>query len=81
MSDLDKLRWRCRRGTLELDLVLRRYLETRFSTADRAEQQAFLALLEQEDDELIRYLLGQLNPPDPALAALVSRIRALPVQQ
>lgn len=81
MSDLDKLRWRCRRGTLELDLVLRRYLETRFSTADRAEQQAFLALLEQEDDELIRYLLGQLNPPDPALAALVSRIRALPAQQ
>lgn len=81
MSDLDKLRWRCRRGTLELDLVLRRYLETRFSTADRAEQQAFLALLEQEDDELIRYLLGQLNPPDPALTALVSRIRALPAQQ
>lgn len=81
MSDLDKLRWRCRRGTLELDLVLLRYLKTRFSTADQAEQQAFLALLEQEDDALVRYLLGQLNPSDAALMALVTRIRALPAQE
>lgn len=81
MSEFDKLRWRCRRGTLELDVVLRRYLETRFATADQAEQQAFLALLEREDDELIRYLLGQLNPPEPALAALVTCIRGLPAQK
>lgn len=79
MSELNKLRWRCRRGTLELDLMLTRYLERCFVDAGPTEQAAFLQLLTLEDSELMRYLMGEQLPEEVALQALVLRIRALPV--
>ena len=75
---INKLRWRCRRGTLELDLMLLRYLDANFLAADSAEQNAFLQLLDQEDTELMRYLMGERLPQDQHLATLVSVIRNLP---
>jgi antitoxin CptB len=79
VSELNKLRWRCRRGTLELDLMLIRYLENRYLSADSREQQSFLRLLELEDSELIRYLMGEVVPENTELAGLVSRIRMFPL--
>jgi antitoxin CptB len=58
MSDLNQLRWRCRRGTLELDLILSRYLQQHYATSSPEQQQAFRELLSLEDSELMRYLLG-----------------------
>ena len=78
MNDLNKLRWRCRRGTLELDLMLTRYLERCFIEADPTEQTAFLQLLTLEDSELMHYLMGEQLPQDVALQGLIYRIRALP---
>lgn len=79
MSDLNKLRWQCRRGTLELDVLLQRYLERCYSQADEQERRAFLQLLKLEDGDLLRYLMGE-RPCDIAeLQALVAKISALPV--
>ncbi|AMK78277.1 MULTISPECIES: succinate dehydrogenase assembly factor 2 [Methylomonas] len=78
-ENINKLRWRCRRGTLELDLMLLRYLENRYLVAEPMEQQAFLLLLELEDNELMRYLMGEQLPQDENLTDLVLAIRALPV--
>ena len=46
---LGKLRWRCRRGMKELDLLTLSYLERHYPTASAAEQQAFADLLEVQD--------------------------------
>ncbi len=54
---LKKLRWRCRRGTKELDLILLGYLENQYPSATLEEQQAFEALLELPDDCLWRHFL------------------------
>lgn len=78
-ESINKLRWRCRRGTLELDLLLLRYLENRYLAAGNLEHQSFLQLLELEDTELMRYLLGEQLPEDTDLAKLVLTMRALPV--
>lgn len=78
MSLLNKLRWRCRRGTLELDLMLLRYLDNEYLTADPSQQQVFLQLLELEDTKLIHYFMGEVPPENAAMAALVAIIRALP---
>lgn len=51
-DDLNRLRWHCRRGMLELDLVLARFLETRFATLDTAQLREFERLLDLEDQEL-----------------------------
>jgi antitoxin CptB len=62
MPSLNKLRWRCRRGTLELDLILQTYLENNYPLAPVNEQQAFVRLLELEDTALADYLLGNVLP-------------------
>lgn len=78
-ENINKLRWRCRRGTLELDLMLLRYLENCYLAAELSEQQTFLRMLELEDTELMRYLMGEQLPNDESLKNLVLAIRALPV--
>jgi len=73
----NKLRWRCRRGTRELDVMLLRYLDQHHASADAAEQATFLRLLDLDDTDLLRYLLGESPPEAPDLARLVSVIRGL----
>jgi antitoxin CptB len=60
---LAKLRWRCRRGMRELDVILERYLDQRYAEAPLAEQQAFETLLDLPDPELFAYLMRRETPP------------------
>jgi antitoxin CptB len=70
-----KLRWRCRRGMKELDILLTRYVDERYGAASAEEQQAFQRLLETQDPVIYAYFLGQ-EPPPEHLAALIERITA-----
>ncbi len=70
------LRWRCRRGMKELDVLLERYAAA-LPQADSAERRLLARLLERPDPELAGYLLGGEAPEEPELAALVTRITAL----
>jgi antitoxin CptB len=58
----------------ELDVLLERWLERRWSLADGAERAAFAALLEQPDPQLEAWLLRGARPADAALAALLDDI-------
>ncbi|MGH8605460.1 MAG: succinate dehydrogenase assembly factor 2, partial [Gammaproteobacteria bacterium] len=40
-----RLKWRCRRGVRELDLILGEFLETHFGTLSRNQQEVFAHLL------------------------------------
>jgi antitoxin CptB len=73
--DVGRLRWRCRRGMKELDILLTRYMDERYRTAPAEEQQAFQGLLETQDPVIYAYCLGQERPPEH-LAALIERITA-----
>jgi antitoxin CptB len=72
-ADLGRLRWRCRRGMKELDILLTRYLDNRYGAASAQEQKAFQALLETQDPVLYAYCLGSERPP-AHLAVLIERI-------
>ena len=74
-QELGKLRWRCRRGMRELDVLLERYADERFGAASAAEQEAFRQLLETQDTVLYAYCLG-LEPVPPRLKSLIDRITA-----
>ncbi len=75
MSDLGRLRWRCRRGIKELDVLLTRYLNERFAAAPMIERLAFERLLQTEDPLIYAYCLGQV--PVPAdLKGVVEQITA-----
>jgi antitoxin CptB len=74
-GDEGRLRWRCRRGMKELDLLLTRYLDQRYALASAEEQEAFQVLLETQDPVIYAYCLGQERPPE-RLAVLIERITA-----
>jgi antitoxin CptB len=76
-AEAGRLRWRCRRGMKELDVVLERCLAELLPGADAAERQAFGRLLTLPDPELAGYLLHGASPKDAALARWVGRIRGL----
>jgi antitoxin CptB len=76
-DDLGRLRWRCRRGMKELDILLTRYLDERYGAAPAQEQLAFRQLLEAQDPLIYAYCLGQERPPED-LAGLIERIAANP---
>ena len=69
-----RLAWRCRRGTKELDLLLRGWLDCAYDVAGAAERERFAALLELPDPLLASYLAGLARPEDAGLAALVDAI-------
>lgn len=75
MSDLGRLRWHCRRGMKELDVLLERWLERDGPKASSAQLARFAALLELQDPELAWYLLAGEPHADPATEALLASIR------
>jgi antitoxin CptB len=72
-----KLRWRCRRGMKELDILLTRYLDDRYDTASPGEQHAFQELLDTQDPLIFAYCLGSQRPPEH-LVDLIGQIAANP---
>jgi len=76
MSERGRLRWRCRRGTQELDRLLIGFLEQQGGQLNAGELAAFDGLLDNEDDDLVDWLINaQGEPEDETSRALVRRIR------
>jgi succinate dehydrogenase flavin-adding protein (antitoxin of CptAB toxin-antitoxin module) len=74
-ADLRRLRWRCRRGLLENDLMLARFLERHATGLDAARLAALNVLLEYGDNDLWDLLSGRAECDDARLAPVVAMIR------
>ena len=68
--DRHRLKWQCRRGLLELDLILERYL------AKHPGDRGLAPLLELPDNELLDIAMGRSERYDPKLQEVVARLRA-----
>ena len=79
MNQLARLRWQCRRGTKELDLLLQCYLDSGYLLADDEEKALFVELLALEDDELVGVLMGDLEVEAAEMKLLVDKMRAFAV--
>lgn len=71
---LARLRWRCRRGMRELDMLLIRYLDRDYPGAVPRHRAAFEYLLELQDPEIVDLLNGRLRTDDAALGHVVQRL-------
>ena len=78
-AELRRLRWKSRRGMRELDQLFGRYLDTEWRGDSESQRGVFLRLLDCEDDKLWHWFMGHETPSDAEIAALVQRIRSLPV--
>jgi antitoxin CptB len=70
-----RLEWHCRRGMLELDLILQNFLNKQVDTLTEKQLQDFDILLDCTDPELFAWLMGHSEPQDKELLTLVSLIR------
>jgi antitoxin CptB len=77
MAELDRIRWRCRRGLLELDLVLAVFLREELEQLMPDELASFSRLLDAADNDLWDWVSARCEPPDASLAALVERLRSV----
>ncbi len=69
--EIEQLRWRCRRGMLELDLLLGRFLDTGYAGLDAAQRLAFVKLLAMPDVELAAWIAGTSGPPDSEMREIL----------
>lgn len=74
-----RLRWRSRRGLLENDLVLTRFLDAEELTLTDDEVDAFTRLLELSDNALMELIMGRNEPSGdldlPTVHTLLRKIR------
>jgi antitoxin CptB len=73
--ELKRLRWQCRRGMREMDMLLERWLDRHYVPASAAVRADFAALLSTEDDLLWDWLMGKGAPSNAAQAQLIAAIR------
>jgi antitoxin CptB len=72
---LDRLRWKARRGLLENDLLLSKFLSKELTSLGEQELQALDQLLQLGDNDLLELLMGRRLSDDAAAAALIERIQ------
>ena len=76
MKHLERVRWRARRGLLELDIVLGRFIETHYAQLDAGGRQTFEALLDMPDNPLWDMIAGRLEATPGEQQTLLEKIRA-----
>jgi len=72
----DQIRWRCRRGMLELDLLLNDFVSQRYEKLDEGERSTFLRLLDYPDQTLLELLMGRMKPSDKDVVHVIKAIRS-----
>ncbi|MEM7565195.1 MAG: succinate dehydrogenase assembly factor 2 [Pseudomonadota bacterium] len=77
MSEHSRLRWLCRRGMKELDVVLSSYLEHAYDCASMTEQERFRQVLDMPDPDLYALVLGRTESDDPKMQAFIERLRGI----
>lgn len=71
-----RIRWMCRRGMKELDVILEKFFAADFDSLNDTEVAAFVALLELEDPDLNAVMLGKQPPATTDIAHVLERIRS-----
>ena len=75
-----RLRWRARRGLLENDLIVTRFLDANEESMTDEEVDAFSRLMELADNDLMSLLLERSEPSGdvdlPHVHMLLTRLRA-----
>jgi len=75
-GELGKLRWHCRRGLLELDLILEKFNQRHLEALDAGQVARFKELLAFPDNDLFDLIMGRSAVPDDRFDALLQLLRA-----
>ena len=71
-----RLLWRCRRGIKEMDIVLQEFIKDSYDELNNENKSAFSKLLEEQDLDILNWILGKGKPEDTALIEIIKKIRS-----
>ena len=69
-------RWQCRRGMLELDLLLNNFVDKKVETLTTQQKVSFELLLSYPDQTLLDLLLGNSVSSDPLISTIIQQIQS-----
>jgi len=75
ITEFEHLRWGCRRGMLELDVLLIPFFDNHFNQLTNNQKHLFAKLLTFQDPELFAWFIGSESPKDPAFSELIQIIK------
>lgn len=75
MSEKSRVRWLCRRGMKELDVLLERFVRSDYDTLTESQHAAFVHLLHHEDPDLWMLMMARVEPESAEQGELLARIR------
>jgi antitoxin CptB len=76
VADLDRIRWHCRRGLLELDLILERFNQKHLERLDTVQLEQFKELLALDDNDLLDLIMERIPVTDQRLAPVLGMLQA-----
>lgn len=74
-ADHSALRWRCRRGMLELDIIFNDFLDRSYDNLNYQQKQTLDQMLDYPDQLLFDLFLGNMISSDKEVSSLVTYIR------
>lgn len=75
INDISKLTWACRRGMLELDVLLGNFLREAYDKLSLEDKSHFVSLLSCKDPEIFAWLMDYEVPKDPHILKITKMIR------
>ncbi len=75
MKELERARWRCRRGLLELDIILQRFMDQHYAQLDENELWQFEMLLSQSDNDLWDMIAARKTLADDRLQTVLKLLQ------
>ena len=76
MAELDKIKWHCRRGLLELDLIFERFNRKYLAGLTSEQLDRFKELLAFPDNDLLDLVMGRAEAPDRRYTNILQLLRA-----
>ena len=75
MKEFERAHWRCRRGLLELDIVLQRFMDRYYAQLDRQGLEQFERLLSLPDNDLWDLISERKTPVDNSLQTVLELLQ------
>lgn len=75
MKEFERACWRCRRGLLELDIVLQRFMDRYYAQLDQQELEQFERLLSLPDNDLWDLISERKAPADCSVQAVLELLQ------
>jgi antitoxin CptB len=77
MTEVNKIRWQCRRGLLELDLILEKFNQQHLGSLDSEQLERFKELLAFYDNDLLDLVKGRAAAPDRRYDYVLQLLRTI----